>query len=71
MQGRVSYGVKPEIVSLTEIPHVKGHRARLMYKAGLRTPEAVAAVEPEALIAILGQGMSLVHPLPAAYPTAT
>ncbi|KAK9835520.1 hypothetical protein WJX74_002208 [Apatococcus lobatus] len=57
-QGRVSYGVKPEIVSLTEIPHVKGHRARLMYKAGLRTPEAVAAVEPEALIAILGQGLA-------------
>ena len=52
----MSYGVRPEIVSLTEIPHVKGHRARLMYKAGLRTPEAVAAVEPEALIAILGQG---------------
>lgn len=42
-QGRLCHGVKAELVALTEIPYVKGARAKLLYKAGLRTPEAVAA----------------------------
>lgn len=55
-QGRVSSGVRPEIVALTEIPHVKGHRARLLYKAGLRTPEAVAASTVDRLLEVLMSG---------------
>jgi hypothetical protein len=44
------------VVALTEIPYVKGARARLLYKAGLRTPEAVAAVDLERLVEILATG---------------
>lgn len=35
----------PQVLALTEIQGVKGSRARLLYKAGLRTPEAVAATD--------------------------
>ncbi|XP_042498308.1 helicase and polymerase-containing protein TEBICHI isoform X2 [Macadamia integrifolia] len=41
-QNRVSFGVRAEIVELTTIPFVKGSRARALYKAGLRTPQAIA-----------------------------
>ncbi|CAN1785302.1 Helicase and polymerase-containing protein TEBICHI [Linum perenne] len=41
-QNRVSFGVRAEIVELTTIPHVKGSRARALYKAGLRSPLAIA-----------------------------
>ncbi|XP_020246250.1 helicase and polymerase-containing protein TEBICHI isoform X2 [Asparagus officinalis] len=41
-QNRVSFGVRAEIVELTTIPHVKGSRARALYKAGLRTPLSIA-----------------------------
>ncbi|GAA0144171.1 DNA-directed DNA polymerase [Lithospermum erythrorhizon] len=41
-QNRVSFGVRAEIVELTSIPYVKGSRARALYKAGLRTPQAIA-----------------------------
>eukprot|EP00798_Chlamydomonas_sp_ICE-L_P002967 gene2967-12975_t len=51
-QGRVFYGVR-QIVALTEIPYVKAARARMLYKAGLRTPEAVAAVDAERVYEIL------------------
>ncbi|KAG0498218.1 hypothetical protein HPP92_002909 [Vanilla planifolia] len=36
------FGVKAEIVELTSIPHVKGSRARALYKAGLRSPLSIA-----------------------------
>lgn len=56
-QGRVWRGVRQEILILTEIPHVKAHRARLLYKAGLRTVEAVAAIKSvDQLAAILTRG---------------
>ncbi|KAL2622687.1 hypothetical protein R1flu_002892 [Riccia fluitans] len=52
-QSRVSFGVKAEIVELTEIPFVKGSRARGLYKAGLRTIQAVAeATMPELVKAL-------------------
>ncbi|XP_050213511.1 helicase and polymerase-containing protein TEBICHI isoform X2 [Mercurialis annua] len=41
-QSRVSFGVRAEVVELTTIPYVKGSRARALYKAGLRTPLAIA-----------------------------
>jgi DNA polymerase theta len=34
-----------QVLALTEIQGVKGSRARLLYKAGIRTPEAVAATD--------------------------
>ena len=43
-QSRVLHGVRPEILALSEIPYVRAYTARLLYKAGFRTPEAVAAV---------------------------
>ncbi|CAA6671596.1 unnamed protein product [Spirodela intermedia] len=41
-QNRVSFGVRSEIAELTNIPYVKGSRARGLYRAGLRTPLAIA-----------------------------
>lgn len=41
-QNRICFGVRAEIVELTTIPYVKGSRARALYKAGLRTPQAIA-----------------------------
>lgn len=35
---------------------MKGYRARLLYKAGLRTPEAVAALDVATLTDILADG---------------
>ncbi|CAH8378004.1 unnamed protein product [Eruca vesicaria subsp. sativa] len=42
LQNRVSFGVRAEIVELTSIPYIKGARARALYKAGLRTSQAIA-----------------------------
>ncbi|CDY23339.1 BnaA08g12070D [Brassica napus] len=42
LQNRVSFGVRAEIVELTSIPYIKGSRARALYKAGLRTCQAIA-----------------------------
>ncbi|KAG6739360.1 hypothetical protein POTOM_056954 [Populus tomentosa] len=52
-QNRVSFGVRAEIVELTNIPYVKGSRARALYKAGLRTPQAIA----EASIPEIGKAL--------------
>lgn len=46
-KARVWFGVRPEVVALAELPGVRASRARLLYKAGLRTPEAVAAAGME------------------------
>ncbi|XP_044464498.1 helicase and polymerase-containing protein TEBICHI isoform X2 [Mangifera indica] len=52
-QNRVSFGVRAEVVELTMIPYVKGSRARALYKAGLRTPLAIAeATVPEIVKAL-------------------
>jgi hypothetical protein len=56
VSGRIKSGVKEDIVALTEIPGVRGYRARLLYKAGLRTPEAVAACDISKLTDILVAG---------------
>jgi hypothetical protein len=57
LQSRVLHGVRQEILALSEIPFVKSHTARLLYKAGLRTPDAVAAVTSvDQIVAILSSG---------------
>lgn len=57
-QNRVSFGVRAEIVELTTIPYVKGSRARALYKAGLRTPEAIAEASVPEMIKVLFESSS-------------
>eukprot|EP00854_Cymbomonas_tetramitiformis_P005439 gene5439-6594_t len=56
LQNRISAGARPEIVSLMDIPGVKAHRARVLYQAGLRTPEAVLVMSEDKLTDILSAG---------------
>lgn len=53
---RVFHGVKPEVAALTEIPGVRGKRARALYKAGLRTVEEVAGARLEVVLEALLAG---------------
>ncbi|XAR70897.1 DNA-directed DNA polymerase [Bertholletia excelsa] len=57
-QNRVSFGVRAEIVELTNIPHVKGSRARALYKAGLRTPQAIAETSVSEIVKALFESSS-------------
>ncbi|XP_022131667.1 helicase and polymerase-containing protein TEBICHI isoform X3 [Momordica charantia] len=57
-QNRVSFGVRAEIVELTLIPYVKGSRARALYKAGLRTPLAIAEASDAEVIKALFESAS-------------
>ncbi|XP_022754544.1 helicase and polymerase-containing protein TEBICHI isoform X4 [Durio zibethinus] len=59
-QNRVSFGVRAEIVELTTIPYVKGSRARALYKAGLRTPLAVAEASIPEIVKALFESSSWV-----------
>lgn len=57
-QNRVSFGVRAEIVELTMIPFVKGSRARALYKAGLRTPLAIAEASIPEIVKALFESSS-------------
>eukprot|EP00850_Spirogloea_muscicola_P023061 SM000326S12429 [mRNA] locus=s326:82656:94371:+ [translate_table: standard] len=57
-QRRVSYGVRQEIVELTSIPLVKASRARALYKANYRTPQAVAEASSGEIVKALAGGDS-------------
>ncbi|KAL6985395.1 DNA-directed DNA polymerase [Sarracenia purpurea var. burkii] len=57
-QNRVSFGVRAEIVELTTIPFVKGSRARALYKAGMRTPQAIAEASISELVKALFESSS-------------
>ncbi|KAG4382698.1 hypothetical protein GLYMA_14G140800v4 [Glycine max] len=57
-QNRVSFGVRAEIVELTTIPYVKGSRARSLYKAGLRTPHAIAEASIPEIVKALFESSS-------------
>ncbi|CAJ1972305.1 unnamed protein product [Sphenostylis stenocarpa] len=64
-QNRVSFGVRAEIVELTTIPYVKvsskltqGSRARSLYKAGLRTPLAIAEASIPEIVKALFESSS-------------
>ncbi|XVE71071.1 hypothetical protein DITRI_Ditri10aG0120700 [Diplodiscus trichospermus] len=59
-QNRVSFGVRAEIVELTAIPYVKGSRARALYKAGLRTPLAIAEASIPEIVKALFESSSWV-----------
>ncbi|GMH06994.1 hypothetical protein Nepgr_008834 [Nepenthes gracilis] len=59
-QNRVSFGVRAEIVELTTIPYVKGSRARALYKAGLRTPLAIAEASTNEIVKALFESSSWV-----------
>jgi DNA polymerase theta len=53
---RVSFGVKAECIELTAIPQVRSARARALFKAGLRTPQAVAEASVEEIASALATG---------------
>ncbi|CAN6540085.1 unnamed protein product [Malus baccata var. baccata] len=57
-QNRVSFGVRAEIVELTTIPYIKGSRARALYKAGLRTPLAIAEASIPEIVKALFESSS-------------
>ncbi|KAG8375552.1 hypothetical protein BUALT_Bualt10G0111900 [Buddleja alternifolia] len=57
-QSRVSFGVRAEIVELTAIPYIKGSRARALYKAGLRTPQAIAEASIPEIVKALFESSS-------------
>ncbi|WJX16443.1 DNA-directed DNA polymerase [Trifolium repens] len=57
-QNRVSFGVRAEVVELTTIPFVKGSRARALYKAGLRTPLAIAEASIPEIVKALFESSS-------------
>ncbi|MED6124402.1 hypothetical protein PIB30_058624, partial [Stylosanthes scabra] len=67
-QNRVSFGVRAEVVELTTIPYVKvgaqksyhsdGSRARALYKAGLRTPLAIAEASVPEIVKALYESSS-------------
>ncbi|KAL6006246.1 hypothetical protein ACLOJK_040292 [Asimina triloba] len=57
-QNRVSFGVRAEIVELTNIPYVKGSRARALYKAGLRSPLAIAEASISEIVKALFESSS-------------
>lgn len=40
-QRRVYHGVKEDVLALTEIKHVKGPKARMMFEAGIKTAQDV------------------------------
>ena len=52
-QSRVLHGVLPEMLQLMEVPRVKAYSARMLFKAGLKTPEMLAAADPTVVEAIL------------------
>ncbi|KAL3650829.1 hypothetical protein CASFOL_007232 [Castilleja foliolosa] len=57
-QNRVSFGVRAEIVELTSIPYIKASRARALYKAGLRTPQAIAEASIPEIVKVLFESSS-------------
>ena len=50
------HGVRDHLTALTDIPHVKGHRARLLFDAGLRSPDAIATADLGRLAGIIAKG---------------
>ena len=52
-QSRVLHGVLPEMLQLMEVPRVKAYSARMLFKAGLKTPEMLASADPMVVERIL------------------
>uniref|UniRef100_A0A7N0TLR1 Uncharacterized protein n=1 Tax=Kalanchoe fedtschenkoi TaxID=63787 RepID=A0A7N0TLR1_KALFE len=57
-QNRVCFGVRAEIAELTNIQYVKGSRARALYTAGFRTPQAIAEASVHDLVKALFESSS-------------
>ncbi|KEH16134.1 DNA polymerase theta-like protein [Medicago truncatula] len=58
VQGLQENAGRAEVVELTTIPYVKGSRARALYKAGLRTPLAIAEASIPELVKALFESSS-------------
>ena len=52
LRWRVKYGVREELVELVKLPGIGRVRARLLYNSGVRSPEEVARLGPDALAAL-------------------
>ena len=56
LQDRIAAGAKEELLGLTSIPGIGASRARALYTAGYRTPEAILAMSAKQLMALLQPG---------------
>ncbi|KAF5826037.1 hypothetical protein DUNSADRAFT_5267 [Dunaliella salina] len=52
-QGRINLGIKAELTELANVQGIRGYRARILFKNGLKTPEDVAAADVEKLADLL------------------
>ena len=66
-QTRVLYGVRPEVVSLMDIPFVKSFTARVLYKGGLTSPEAVVGAGTAAVAEVLLAHATSLHMMHGKY----
>jgi len=55
LQDRIAAGAREEIVSLTQIPMISAGRARALYNAGYRSPEAILRLDQKKLAGVLKQ----------------
>jgi len=53
LQDRITAGAQEEILCLTSIPMIGAVRARVLYTAGYRTPEAILKMSPKKLASVL------------------
>ena len=58
---RLCFGVEPDIIPLAQIPHVKGNRARILFKKGYKTVSSIAAAHPLEIEEILRQDAPYKH----------
>lgn len=58
---RVLAGSKADILELTRIPCVGVHRARALARAGVRTPDDILDLGPEALACVLRERSKNTH----------
>lgn len=62
---RVRHGAKEELLPILKLRGVGRYRARNLFRAGFRTPEALRDADPQALLTARGVGPGLVRSLKA------
>ena len=53
LHARVAHGVREELIELTQIENIGRVRARILYRAGIKTAKHVASLKPEELARLL------------------
>lgn len=51
-------GVRQELLGLMRVPGMNAARARVLYKAGIKDPQALAVADPASLEKVLAQGLA-------------